>query len=159
MKKRNNRLNKKIILVAATVLVVGGAGTVTALALQPEREAPKTNISTSQTMQTEQQAVTPAESTPATVAEQQESQSEQQGEPVTVAAVEQVPVGEAGSVDCKLTYSDGTTFQWHWKTVSPNTHQNGFCDETIVGQPKAEGTTYGWGETGNEWQLRNFHTD
>lgn len=74
---RNRRYNKymkthkKLILVVATVLVVGGAGTGVALAMQPEKEAAKTPVS-SQIEQTPEQSApvenTVAEETPPAVA-------------------------------------------------------------------------------------------
>src|SRR5690554_6536871 len=40
--KQRTKISKKLILVAATVLVVGGAGTGAVLALQPEKSTSKT---------------------------------------------------------------------------------------------------------------------
>lgn len=37
---------------------------------------------------------------------------------IIVASFEQIDEG-GGNMDCKFTYSDGTTYQWHWKTVNP----------------------------------------
>lgn len=62
-------------------------------------------------------------------------------EPVVVTAYEQVPVSGTEDIDCKYTYSDGTTYQWHWFTVEYNqgsriTHRSGICDDRAIGTNK-----------------------
>ncbi len=73
--------------------------------------------------------------------------------PVTVVSYRAIPVGE--STDCEYTYSDGTTYQFHWKVVThgsawvtdgngqnghsvstTNTNISGKCDSSVVGQEK-----------------------
>ena len=61
--------------------------------------------------------------------------------PVTVTAYEKIPVADSENVDCKFTYSDGTTYQWHWLTVEYNqgsriTRSIGKCDSSTIGYPK-----------------------
>lgn len=72
--------------------------------------------------------------------------------PITVTAYEKI-VLDANSTDCEYTYSDGTTFQWHWQTTDPhgswvtdgvgqNGHwvpsvdTTGVCDQSAVGSTK-----------------------
>lgn len=72
--------------------------------------------------------------------------------PVTVTAFQQVPLTD-GNTDCILTYSDGTTYQWHWEVINPQgswvtngVGQNGHwvtttqtastCDPSVVGTAK-----------------------
>lgn len=76
-----------------------------------------------------------------------------QPSPPTVTTVTQIPVGDAGDVDCEYVYSDGTTYQWHWRTVKqqgswvtdssgnnghwlPSTSESGTCDQSTVGKVK-----------------------
>jgi hypothetical protein len=71
---------------------------------------------------------------------------------VTVTAFEQVPL-DAINIDCKYTYSDGTTYQWHWQATNPHgswvtdsfgnnghwvasTSTTGACDQSAIGQAK-----------------------
>lgn len=73
--------------------------------------------------------------------------------PVTVAAFEQVPQPDGESIDCKLTYSDSSTYQWHWMIVdehgawvTDSQGQHGHwqqttsairaCDNSLIGQEK-----------------------
>lgn len=56
--------------------------------------------------------------------------------PVTVTAYEQIPI-DSNNIDCKLTYSDGTTYQWHWKVAKGNiSYTAEICDSSIIGTPK-----------------------
>lgn len=60
---------------------------------------------------------------------------------VTVVAFEEVPVEGSEDMDCKLTYSDGTSHQWHWKKVSYNqgtkiTNTVNKCDSSVIGELK-----------------------
>lgn len=62
-------------------------------------------------------------------------------EPVTVVGYEQIPVEGTEDIDCKYTYSDETTHQWHWKTVEYNqgtkiTSTAGTCDYSDIGTEK-----------------------
>lgn len=68
---------------------------------------------------------------------------EPEPEPIVVTAYEQIPMNTGYNnedMDCKYTYSDGTTYQWHWKTVEFNqvkiTHTNGYCDNRVIGYIK-----------------------
>lgn len=61
--------------------------------------------------------------------------------PVTVASYEQLSVPGSEDIDCKLTYTDGSTHTWRWKTVTYNqgtatTQLSGRCDPSIIGQAK-----------------------
>jgi hypothetical protein len=76
---------------------------------------------------------------------------------VTVTAYEQIPTDALGDIDCKLSYSDATTYQWHWQTIDPNgswvtdgSGQNGHwvaatetygpygkCDRSLIGMLEA----------------------
>lgn len=61
---------------------------------------------------------------------------------VTVTAYEQIPVDANGSMDCKLTYSDGTIYQWHWKTTKKIftgivTSYDKNCDSSTIGTTKS----------------------
>lgn len=54
--------------------------------------------------------------------------------PITVVSFREIPDGE--NTDCELTYSDGTTYRWDWKTVEWNqgskiTHTNGRCGQSV----------------------------
>lgn len=72
--------------------------------------------------------------------------------PIIVSRYEIIDLG-GGNVDCKLTYSNGTNYQWHWQTVNPQgawvtdgqgqnghwqvaTNTSGICDQRTIGQPK-----------------------
>lgn len=60
---------------------------------------------------------------------------------VTIVSYEQIPVENTDNVDCKLAYSDGTTKQWHWRTVWYNqgtqlSSASGRCDASVVGNIK-----------------------
>ena len=76
----------------------------------------------------------------------------EQPAPIVVVAYEQIPTGE--TADCKYTYSDGTTYQWNWKTINPQgswvtdgvgqnghwvttTNTSNYCDQRAIGLPKA----------------------
>lgn len=68
---------------------------------------------------------------------------EPEPEPIVVVSYEQVPMNTGYNnedMDCKLTYSDGTTYQWHWKVVSFNqtkiTNTYGTCDPSVIGRNK-----------------------
>jgi hypothetical protein len=67
---------------------------------------------------------------------------------VTVVSYKQIPVDNG--TDCEFTYSDGTTYTWHWQTVNPHgswqtsgdgsnghwvstTSTSGDCDSTSIG--------------------------
>lgn len=67
-------------------------------------------------------------------------QPEPEPEPIVITNVEQIPTGEGyngENVDCRFTYSDGKTYQWHWKTVRYNqqkiTSYNDKCDSNLIG--------------------------
>lgn len=58
--------------------------------------------------------------------------------PITITSYLQIPVDNQG-VDCQLTYSDGTTYQWHWQVYNPGSSgvtTYNTCDQFLVGQPK-----------------------
>lgn len=72
---------------------------------------------------------------------------------VTVTAFKEI-VLDADTSDCVYTYSDGTTYQFHWKTSNPqgswmtdgvgqNGHwvktvqTSGYCDQRAIGQQKS----------------------
>jgi hypothetical protein len=62
-------------------------------------------------------------------------------EPITVVSWEKIPVEGTEDIYCKYTYSDGTTYQWHWQTVEYNqgtkfTYTSGSCDQTAIGKNK-----------------------
>lgn len=66
--------------------------------------------------------------------------------PVTVKSYDQVGVEDTENMDCKLTYSDDTTYIFRWKTVTYNqstkiTSMNGKCDTSVVGKEKTITTT------------------
>jgi hypothetical protein len=61
---------------------------------------------------------------------------------------------DADTSDCEYTYSDGTTYQFHWKTTNPHgawvtdgngnnghwqasVNKSGYCDSKALGLPKA----------------------
>jgi len=147
------KIPMRVKIVALALVFVGGG--VTALALQPSGHK-RVEIQQTASIQP-QELVAPTGDSAATAdtltAQTAESQAEPQPTPVTVVAVEQVPVAGGKDVDCKLTYSDGTTYQWHWKIVGgTTTNTSGYCDERIVGKAKAEGTSNGWGENDPNWQ-------
>lgn len=90
----------------------------------PTASAPTTSVSTN----TSTQAVL-AEQTPAPT-------------PVTITAVDQIPLDDK-NIDCKYTYSDGTSYQWHWKTnktagqtVNGLSVTYGTCDNSSIGSVK-----------------------
>lgn len=74
--------------------------------------------------------------------------------PVTVVSYQQIPLDDQGNTDCQYTYSDGTTYQWHWKTYNPQgswqvngnplngyhwvptTSTSGTCDDSVIGWTK-----------------------
>lgn len=72
--------------------------------------------------------------------------------PITVSAFEIIPSGP--NSDCKLTYTDGTTYQWNWKVINAQgawqtdgngqnghwvqtTQINGQCDQSVIGREKS----------------------
>jgi hypothetical protein len=74
--------------------------------------------------------------------------------PVTVTAYEQIPLDSDGTMDCKLTYSDATTYQWHWQTITQQgtwmtdgqganghwvaaTNNFGTCNQSVIGTTKS----------------------
>lgn len=62
-------------------------------------------------------------------------------EPVTVVSYRQIPVEGTEDTDCEYTYSDGTTYQWHWQKVHYNqgtkfTNTSGYCDDRALGKVK-----------------------
>lgn len=77
---------------------------------------------------------------PAPVSQPSPTPPEPEPTPVTVTSYEQIPVENSEDVDCKYTYSDGTTYQWHWKTVEYNqvriVHTTGKCDQSAIGTEK-----------------------
>jgi hypothetical protein len=57
--------------------------------------------------------------------------------PIVVTAFEQIPVGDS-EIDCKLTYSDGSSATKVWQTWEYNqgtkiTHSSGYCDQRSIG--------------------------
>lgn len=59
-------------------------------------------------------------------------------QPVVVVSYRQILLENSEDVDCEYTYSDNTTYRWHWKTVEYNqgtklTHASGFCDQHAIG--------------------------
>lgn len=71
---------------------------------------------------------------------------------ITVASYEKIDLGNQ-NIDCKYTYTDGTTYQWHWQTWNPQASwetdsmgQNGHwvggiethneCSDIALGAPK-----------------------
>jgi hypothetical protein len=68
-------------------------------------------------------------------------QAHKEPDPIVVTAYEQIPIEGTEDIDCKLTYSDSTTHQWHWRTVTENqgtttVHTGGICDARILGHEK-----------------------
>jgi hypothetical protein len=62
-------------------------------------------------------------------------------EPVTVTAYEKINVDDS-ETDCRITYSDSTTYQWVWQTVEYNQgnkiiHTHGVCNSTVIGTKKS----------------------
>lgn len=62
-------------------------------------------------------------------------------EPVVVTSYRQIPVENSEDVDCELSYSDGTTYRWHWQRVEYNqgtkiTHTSDKCDDSVIGKRK-----------------------
>lgn len=61
---------------------------------------------------------------------------------VTVTAYKEIPL-DADNSDCEYTYSDGTTYRFHWKTVAHTgsgekaIQTSGFCDDRALGQSKS----------------------
>ena len=51
---------------------------------------------------------------------------------VLVVAYEKIPVNDT-DIDCQLTYSDGTTYKWHWKTYN---QINNSCNNDWIGTQK-----------------------
>lgn len=52
--------------------------------------------------------------------------------PVTVVSYEKIPLEGTENTDCRVTYSDGTSRQWHWQTTEYNqgtkiSQTNGSC--------------------------------
>ncbi len=61
--------------------------------------------------------------------------------PVIVTAYNRIPVQGSENTDCRFTYSDGTTLQWLWETVTYNqgtkiTNRGGVCDNSVIGSIK-----------------------
>jgi hypothetical protein len=73
--------------------------------------------------------------------------------PITVASFTQIPLDNTGNIDCSYIYSDGTTYQWHWQTVTPqgtwvtdgvgqnghwvaSTQTNNNCSKVVIGTVK-----------------------
>lgn len=87
---------------------------------------------------------------PAVVVQQTEQATQiPEPEPVVVTAYEVINIEGSEDQDCKLTYSDGTTHQWHWKTVEYNqstktTNAIGKCDGSIVGKEKSTTSSTGY---------------
>lgn len=72
--------------------------------------------------------------------------------PVVVTAFREIVI-DSDTSDCEYTYSDGTTYQFHWKTTNSqgswqtdgngnnghwmaSTTKNGYCDNRALGQAK-----------------------
>lgn len=150
------KLPKRIYVVAAVLLFMGGAGTVLALQSNstPKEVTIKQVAATNNPTLGTDLAVQPAgEQT--TVGQQTTTQQTViQPDPVTVTAYEQIPIQDSEDIDCKLTYSDGTTYQWHWTTVNEHetwmtdssghnghwvkaTHTSNYCDASVIGNVKS----------------------
>lgn len=61
--------------------------------------------------------------------------------PITVVKYEQIPIEGQYRIDCKFTYSDGTTKTWVWQTWEFNqgtkiTHTSDKCDQSVIGRVK-----------------------
>lgn len=55
---------------------------------------------------------------------------------VTVTAFQQISLPN-GNTDCEYTYSNNTTYRWHWSTVDGSvTHTSGTCAQSDVGTKK-----------------------
>lgn len=69
------------------------------------------------------------------------NQPEPEPEPVVVTAFREIAIEGSENKDCEYTYSDGTTYTFHWKTVEYNqgtkiTQTHGQCDASVIGRPK-----------------------
>jgi hypothetical protein len=168
---RKNFLNKRtVILSLALLLTIGVAGTIYTLI---HNDTPKDNANSSNL--TRRSSPPPylvdsvGEAPPSALNPQASSSSEQstpqnstseeveptpQPEGITVVSYEQVPSEGNKDVDCKVTYSDGTTYQWSWSTVKeqgswvtdssgnnghwvPATFMSGYCDQSLLGKVKS----------------------
>lgn len=152
-------MKKKLILTTlASIVTIGTVSGVVALNSTPQKagadDTPivQTLADHSKELANHEARITNAESnigavanktgttTTTTVVEQVPAPTQAQTptpEPVTVTAYEQIPVDPNGSTDCKLTYSDGTTYQWHWKVVQGNnTSTTGVCNSMVLGNVK-----------------------
>lgn len=73
--------------------------------------------------------------------------------PITVSSYRQIDE-DSGNIDCEYTYSDGTTYQFHWQVINPQgswqtngqgqdghwvatTTTSGVCDDSVIGQSKS----------------------
>lgn len=150
------KLHEKLTLSVIAVLMVGVITTGVALAVQSNNLAKSKPSTSSQAPveldQTPESQVNATESVE--VASNAQTQSEQQqATPVTVVSVQQLAIEGSGNTDCQLTYSDDTTFQWHWVTSSQT---SGYCDNRLVGKLKSE-VGNGWAEADTNWQLDNWN--
>lgn len=151
-------MKKKLILTTvASVLTIGAVSGAVALNSTPQKTGADTSPITT-TLQQQQdelnnhearitntennvQAVASKTGTTTTVVEQVPTPSLQTTAvaptPVIVTAYEKLAPDSDGTIDCKLTYSDSTTYQWHWyKTHNGVTSTFNACDDTVIGQVK-----------------------
>lgn len=73
--------------------------------------------------------------------------------PPTVVSYKEIVI-DSGTSDCEYTYSDGSTYTFHWKNTNPegswvtdgqgqnghwvaSTNYSGYCDDRALGWPKA----------------------
>lgn len=153
-KRYSKRMVKKALITSAVIVVLAIGGTGAVIALQPDKSHPKTPSSqlVNQSQAPEADSVTqvtPQSASPVTTENQAQAQ---QPQAVTVSAVQQVPIDD-NNTDCKLVYSDGSTFQWHWRTA---TKQIDYCDERIIGKVKSDTSSVGQEEADTTWQLNSF---
>lgn len=100
----------------------------------------QTNTNTPPSTNTVYVPATQSSSAPTNTANHPESTPTPQ-QPVVVSSYEVINVTDSEDQDCKYTYSDGTIYQWHWKTVQYNqgtkfTQVNGWCDQRSMGTEK-----------------------
>lgn len=167
MKKHKNKTSRKLILpiAVALLLVLGIAGSVYAFRPLPKKaNVAQKPISSTQTStetpvspsdQTTVVSATPPTLSPATSTNTTTTQQTTTGTaPATVTAYEKISIPDSEDIDCKLTYSDGTTYQWHWLTINEQgswvtdasgnnghwvktTNTANLCDDSVIGKQKS----------------------
>lgn len=152
--------NKKVLLTVALLIAlpVGSYGALSLTHRKPTADRPPSTETPAASDPKPEESMLPTGTTPSEPSQTTPPSKATDTAPApkqtaTVTAYQRIQIAVNGDTDCRFTYSDGTTFQWHWQTVNEHgswvtdssgnnghwvasTTESGVCDQSTIGKAK-----------------------